>query len=189
MMIRPKNAFKVAVVALAGLLPVACGGSKEGAKNANDAKVERVPEVAETIDKFKAKDPTIAPLFAKSAGYFIVPTVGEGAFIIGGGHGKGEAFEGGTYIGAVAVSEVSIGAQVGGQSYSELVFFEKEADVRRLKEGSFEFNAEVTAIAADKGAAQSGSFKNGTMAFVLPKKGLMASAAIGGQKVDFTAAK
>ena len=186
---RPKNVLRIAMAALIALAPLACGGSKEGAKDAQSAKAERNPDVKETIERFKDKDPTIAPLFAKSAGYFIVPTVGEGAFIIGGGHGKGEAFEGGTYIGNVAVSEMSIGAQVGGQSYSELVFFEKTADVQRLKEGSFAFNAEVTAVAAEKGAAKNGTFKDGTLAFILPKKGLMASAAIAGQKVDFTAVK
>ena len=188
-MTRPKNRFGIAGVALVALVTVACGGSNDGAKDAQSAKVERNPDVNETIAKFKAKDPSIEALFAKSAGYFIVPTVGEGAFILGGGHGSGEAFEGGAYIGQISVSEVSIGAQVGGQSYSELVFFEKEADVRKLKEGSFAFNAEVTAIAADKGAAQNGTFTDGTMAFILPKKGLMASAAIGGQKITFTAAK
>jgi lipid-binding SYLF domain-containing protein len=188
-MARPKKWLPIAGIALLALAAVACGGSKDGAKDAQSAKLERNPDVAETVTRFKAKDPTIESLFAKSAGYFIVPTVGEGAFIIGGGHGKGEMFEGGTFIGQISVSEMSIGAQVGGQSYSELVFFEKEADVRRVKEGSFAFGAEVTAVAADKGAAQSGTFKDGTMAFVLPKKGLMASAAIGGQKIDFTAAK
>jgi lipid-binding SYLF domain-containing protein len=188
-MVRSKNRLGIAGVALIALVTVACGGSKDGAKDAQSAKAERNPDVNETIARFKAKDPTIEPLFGKSAGYFIVPTVGEGAFIIGGGHGKGEAFEAGAYIGQISVSEMSIGAQVGGQSYSELVFFEKEVDIRKLKEGSFAFNAEVTAIAADKGAAQNGTFKDGTMAFILPKKGLMASAAIGGQKIDFTAAK
>ena len=188
-MARPKNRLGIAAIALVALVTVACGGSKDGAKDAQNAKVERNPDVNETIARFKAKDPTIEGLFAKSAGYFIVPTVGEGAFILGGGHGTGEAFEGGAYIGQISVSEVSIGAQVGGQSYSELVFLEKAADVRKLKEGSFAFNAEITAIAADKGAAQSGTFKDGTMAFILPKKGLMASAAIGGQKISFTAPK
>ncbi len=187
-MAQAKNALKVALVALVALMPAACGGSKEGVKDAS-GKVERNPDVNDTILKFKDKDPTLEPLFAQSAGYFVVPTVGEGAFIIGGGHGKGEMFEHGTYIGTIAVSEMSIGAQVGGQSYSELVFFEKDADLRRLKDGTFAFNAEVTAVAADKGAAKNGSFKDGTMAFILPKKGLMASAAIAGQKIDFTAVK
>lgn len=177
------------MVALVAVASVACGGSKEGAKDAKDAKVERNPDVQETIDKFKEKDPTIAPLFERSAGYFVIPSVGEGGLIIGGGHGSGEMFEHGAFIGAVSVSEVSIGAQVGGQSYSEVVFFEKDADVRRLKEGTFEFNAEVTAVAAEKGAAKNGTFKEGTMAFILPRKGLMASAAIAGQKVKFTAAR
>jgi lipid-binding SYLF domain-containing protein len=181
----------LAAVALLAFAPTGCGGSAKEAEapSSAGAEVERVPGVEETIAQFKAKDPGIAQLLSDSAGYLVLPTVGEGAFIIGGGHGSGEAFEAGAYIGAVSVSELSIGAQVGGQSYSELVFFRTAQDIERLKQGTFEFSAEVTAVAAKRGAAKSASFTDGVMAFVLPKKGLMAAAAVGGQKISFTPAK
>ncbi len=130
----------------------ACGASHKEGKTAPSA--DRVADVDETIALFKKKDPTIEQLFATSAGYVVLPSVGEGAFIIGGGHGTGEAFEAGTYAGRVTVSELSIGAQVGGQSYSQVVFFETPVDFKRLKENGFQFNAEVSAIAVDQGVAK-----------------------------------
>ena len=165
----------------------ACGGSQKDSKTAGP--VERVEGISETVDLFKKKDSTIEQLFSKSAGYVVMPTVGEGAFIIGGGHGSGEAFEAGAYVGRVTVNEVSIGAQVGGQSYSQVVFFETPVDFKRLKENSFQFNAEVSAVGADQGVAKNAKFKDGVATFVIPKKGLMASAAVGGQKLNFEAAR
>jgi lipid-binding SYLF domain-containing protein len=179
----------VTLVAL-GLGQVACGGSGKDADDPSSKEpVPRVEHVDEAIAAFKAKDPSLETLFTKAAGYVIVPTVGEGAMIVGGARGTGEAFEGGAYVGMVTVTELSVGAQVGGQSFSQLVFFETPAHFKSLKEGTFEFGAEVSAVAATAGAAQTSAFKDGVAAFVLPKKGLMASAAIGGQKLSFTPAK
>jgi lipid-binding SYLF domain-containing protein len=165
----------------------ACGGSQKDSKTAGA--VERVEGIQDTIALFKKKDSSIEQLFSSSAGYVVLPTVGEGAFILGGAHGAGEAFEAGGYVGRVTVSEVSIGAQVGGQSYSQVVFFETPAAFKKLKDNSFAFAAEVSAIGADQGVAKNAKFKDGVATFVIPKKGLMASAAVGGQKLDFTAAK
>jgi lipid-binding SYLF domain-containing protein len=164
----------------------ACGGQKD-AKSAGAP--ERVEGIQDTIALFKKKDSSIEQLFSSSAGYVVIPTVGEGAFILGGAHGAGEAFEGGGYVGRVTVSEVSIGAQVGGQSYSQVVFFETPAAFKKLKENSFEFAAEVSAVGADQGVAKNAKFKDGVATFVIPKKGLMAAAAVGGQKLSFEAAK
>jgi len=164
----------------------ACGGSQKDAKTAGTP--ERVEGIDDTIALFKEKDSTIAQLFSSSAGYVVLPTVGKGGLIVGGAHGNGEAFEGGKYIGAVSVSEVSVGAQVGGQSYSQVVFFETPAAVRRLKDNSFQFAAEISAIGVDQGVAKNAKFKDGIATFVIPKQGLMASAAVGGQKLSFEAA-
>jgi len=162
----------------------ACGGSQKDAKTASAP--ERVEGVDDTIAAFKQKDSTIAQLFSSSAGYVVIPSVGKGALIVGGAHGDGEAFEGGAYVGQVSVSEVSVGAQVGGQSYSQVVFFETPVDFKRLKDNSFQFAAEVSAIGVDQGVAKNAKFKDGVATFVIPKQGLMASAAVGGQKLSFT---
>lgn len=174
-------------VSISAGLP-ACGGGQEKPE-APLAASDRIQGVDETIALFKQKDSTIEKLFSESAGYVVLPTIGEGAFIVGGGHGTGEAFEGGAYVGRVTVNEVTLGAQVGGQSYSQVVFFETPVDFKRLKDNAFTFNAEVTAIAADQGAAKNAAYKDGVATFIMPKKGLMASAAVGGQKLDFRAAK
>src|SRR6186713_1181156 len=87
----------VCAALLFGFAAPACGGSQKDAKAAGP--VERVEGINETIELFKKKHASIEKLFAESAGYVVMPTVGEGAFIIGGGHGAGEAYEGGNYVG------------------------------------------------------------------------------------------
>lgn len=165
----------------------ACAGSQKGTSSGE--KVERVEGVADTIALFKQKDPSIAQLFSQSAGYVVFPTVGEGGFIVGGGHGHGEGYEGGAYVGRVTLSELSVGAQVGGQSYSQVVFFETPVDFKRMKDNAFKFDAEVSAVAADAGVAKNAKFKDGVATFIIPKQGLMAAASVGGQKLEFTPAK
>lgn len=160
----------------------ACAGSNKDAKTGGP---ERVEGVDDTIALFKKKDSTIADLFSSSTGYVVIPTVGKGGLIVGGAHGNGEAFERGAYIGSVSVSEVSVGAQVGGQSYSQVVFFETPEALLKLKDNQFQFAAEVSAIGVDQGVAKNAKFKDGVATFVIPKQGLMASAAVGGQKLSF----
>lgn len=183
------NGARTVMVIASLVLPAACGGSKQPSKGAESAQAERDPDVPATLEAFKAKDPSLAERIEKSAGYILIPSVGVGAFIVGGGHGKGEAFENGTYVGTVTVSEVSVGAQVGGQTYSELVLFDTARDFERLKRGSYAVNAEVTAVIVEKGAARGTPFVDGTMVFVMPQQGLMAAAAVAGQKISFQAAQ
>ena len=53
------------------------------------------------------------------------------------------------------------------------------------KEGHFEMSAKVDAIAAAEGAALNAKYREGVLIFTLPRSGLMAQAAIGGQKFSY----
>jgi len=94
-------------------------------------------------------------------------------------------YEKGKLVGRATMTQASIGAQAGGQSFAEIIFFETPAAVSDFKTGKFEMSADVSAVAARQGAAQSAKYKNGVAVFVLPKKGLMVQASIGGQKFKF----
>ena len=47
-------------------------------------------------------------------------------------------------------------------------------------------SAGISAVAASEGVAEKADYENGMAVIILPKKGLMAEASIGGQKFDFT---
>src|SRR5258708_35940984 len=71
------------------------------------------PRAEQAVSNFKLADPGLTNFFAKSAGYVILPSVGEGGFIFGGEHGDGLVYEKDKLVGKVSMSEVSVGAHVG----------------------------------------------------------------------------
>src|SRR5262245_7040947 len=117
------------------------------AQDALKAKAEQA------IAAFKAKDPSLTNFFAKAAGYVILPTVTEAGFIIGAEHGKGFLYEKDKVTGTVSLTEVSVGAQAGGGTFSELVFLETPDTVQNLKAGNCELDAQAKAVFAASGAS------------------------------------
>ena len=142
-------------------------------------------ESQQAIASFQQKDPGLKKFFDESAGYAIFPSVGKGGFIVGGAHGNGLVYEKGSVVGKASMSQASVGAQVGGQSFSEVIFFENTAALEDFKTGKFEMSAGISAVVAAEGASQTGKYTNGVAVFALPKKRLMAEASVGGQKFKF----
>lgn len=142
-------------------------------------------EVDAAIKTFKKADSSLEPLFKKAAGYAIFPGIGKGGFIIGGAHGEGQVYEGGKLVGYTSISQGTIGAQIGGQVFSQVIFFEDKDAVSKFKEGTFAMSAQVSAVAAQEGASKNAKYVDGVMVFTKAKQGLMAEASIGGQKFSF----
>ncbi len=143
-------------------------------------------EAAETIAAFKNKDAGINIFFDKAHGYAIFPTVAKGGMGIGGAYGKGEVYERGTRIGASSLTQLTIGFQLGGQAYSEIIFFKDKATLDNFTSGNFAFSAQASAVAITAGASADADYSNGVAIFTLAKGGLMYEASVGGQKFSFT---
>lgn len=150
---------------------------------------KEVKAAQETIAAFKKKDPSINKFFDKAYGYAVFPTIGKGGFIVGGAHGKGLVYRGGVIVGRASMSQGTFGAQIGGQSFSQVIFFGTKDAFKRFTENKLEFAAQATAVAANEGAAANANYSEGVAIFTMVKGGLMAEAAIGGQKFKFTPAK
>jgi len=148
-------------------------------------KQELSTAVQNTIKRMLATDPGFQKWFDEAAGYVVFPAVGKGGAGIGAAFGRGELHEKGAMVGYVTMKQGSIGFQLGGQKFSEVVFFENEDAVSAFKSGNFEFGAQVSAVAAASGAAMSSKYSGGMAVFILAGKGLMAEAAAGGQKFNF----
>ena len=142
--------------------------------------------VEETIPKFKQADPSMKVFFEKAYGYSVFPGIGKGGFIIGGGHGDGWVYEQGKHIGRASLTQLTVGAQIGGQSYSEIIFFEDKKILDAFKQGNWETSAQASAIIVKSGASKDASYDNGVAIFTMPKAGAMAEASVGGQKFKYT---
>jgi lipid-binding SYLF domain-containing protein len=162
---------------------------------------------ADAIAVFK-KSEAVQPFFENAYGYAVFPTVGKGGIGIGGAYGKGRVYKGGALTGEARLIKATIGFQLGGQAFSEIIFFQDQRAYEEFTTGEFEFDATASAVAITAGAqAQAGSqgatagasagpatgaqaetdYHKGMVVFVHAKGGLMYEAAIGGQKFDFKA--
>jgi len=162
-----------------------------------------------TIGVFES-NVTVAPFFEKSYGYVIFPNIGKGGIGIGGAYGKGQVYRNGRVTGTVSLSKLTIGFQLGGQVFSEVIFLEDERAYNEFTLGTYEFDATASAVAITAGAqAQFGTtgtsanasagpatavqvetgYTKGMAVFTHAIGGLMYEAAIGGQKFSFTPLK
>lgn len=139
-----------------------------------------------TIDRFRAKDPSIDPFLRNAYAYAVFPSIGRGGLIVGGGGGDGVVFQGGQRVGTAKVAFGTIGAQVGGQTSSQIVAFQNEAAFNQFKANQLEFAANASAVAATAGGAAAANYANGVAVFAMPNAGLMLDASIGGQKFTYT---
>ncbi len=143
-------------------------------------------QVKETIDMLKKTDPGMKTFFSNARGYAVFPTVGKGGIGIGAARGKGLVYEGGKLVGEVKLTQVTIGAQLGGQTYAEVVFLENKETMESFKAGDFALSAQASATAAASGASANAKYKQGVAVFTMATGGLMFEANVGGQKFSFT---
>jgi len=144
---------------------------------------------ASVIAKFKEKDPGMAKVFSDAYGYVIFPTVGKGAIGIGAARGKGDVFERGELVGRSTLTQVTVGFQLGGQAYSEVIFFKDKTALDDFKRGNFEFDAQVSAIALTARASHDLAYNRGVAIVTMAKGGLMYEASVGGQKFSYKATR
>jgi lipid-binding SYLF domain-containing protein len=158
---------------------------------------------SDTVDLFKSA--VSSEFFDNSYGYAVFPTIGKGGVGVGGAHGKGRVYARGAHVGDTTVTQLTIGFQLGGQAYSQIIFFEDERSFTEFTSGNFEFGAQATAVAITAGASAQatttgtgagasggqsdakaiGDYYKGMAVFTIAKGGLMYEASVGGQKFSY----
>ncbi|MEI6691429.1 MAG: lipid-binding SYLF domain-containing protein [Chlorobium sp.] len=138
------------------------------------------------VEYFRKNAPSLERYFEKAYGYVVFSDVYKGGFmIIGGGHGNGYVYELNNLVGHSTITQLNVGPQLGGQSFSEIIFFKDKTTFDDFKKGNFELNAQVAAVVITTGMATNTDYSNGVAVFVLPKAGVMAEATVGGQKFSY----
>ena len=172
---------------------------------ASFAFAQQAEDYSKTIEVFRS-DPVVADFFKNSYGYAVFPTIGKAGFVVGGSYGTGQVYRSGQVTGTSKMMEGSIGLQLGGKAFSEIIFFEDKRAFDEFTSGQFEFGAQAQAIAITAGAqaqvSTSGTsagasagpktgvqakteYNKGMVTFVQSKGGLMYEASIAGQKFTY----
>ncbi|MGA8709366.1 MAG: YSC84-related protein [Steroidobacteraceae bacterium] len=166
--------------------------------------VARATTYPEAISLFKSAGASAA-YFSRSHAYAVFPSVGAGALGVGGAFGRGHVYVHGRYVGDAKMTQLSVGFQAGGKSYSEIIFFEDKRSLDEFESGSFAFGADASVVAITAGANADaatngtstgasagerdaitrGKYTNGMAVFTIAKGGLMAAAAVAGQKFSY----
>lgn len=138
------------------------------------------------LEQMESADPTLRHVAETSYAIAVFPEVGKAAVGIGGGGGKGVVFRDRQVIGYAMLNEGSVGAQLGGGTFAELVAFETPEAYQTFQQGRLTFGADASATIIKAGAAAEGNFVRGVRVFALPKGGLMAGVSIVGQKLSYS---
>ncbi|MEO7238230.1 MAG: lipid-binding SYLF domain-containing protein, partial [Gemmatimonadales bacterium] len=133
----------------------------------------------------KEKDPGLTRMFAEAEGYAVFPTVGKGGIGVGAARGKGYVYRRGRLIGRSTLTQVTIGLQLGGQAYSEVVFLKDAAALASFKGGRLKLDAQASAVALTARASADLAYRDGVAIVTMAKGGLMYEASVGGQKFSF----
>jgi lipid-binding SYLF domain-containing protein len=177
------RALATALVAASAFFSAACST----APKSEAARVEIRDEADTALATAQKNDPSLTPLLNSAAGYAVFPTVGKGAIGVGGAYGRGVLYEGGRQVGYCDLSQGSIGLQLGGQAYTQIILFENQAALEKFKTGNLAFAAQATAVALKSGAGANAKYADGVAVFTMGESGLMYEASIGGQKFSYEA--
>jgi lipid-binding SYLF domain-containing protein len=139
----------------------------------------------QTLAVFLKADPGLKRFIDNSAGYAVFPKVAKGAVGVGWARGDGILFvRGGVPVNKVKLTQVTVGLQLGGQTYSEVIFFENPKALSDFQSDDFSLAAQVSAVALAAGASKSAKYQNGVAVFTATSGGLMFEASVGGQDFD-----
>ena len=161
----------------------------------------------DTVKVFKGAGES-AHFFDQSYGYAVFPSIGKAGIGVGGARGKGKVFVNGVAVGKTTMNQLSLGLQLGGQSFSQIIFFQDERAFNEFSSGNFEFAAGASVVAITAGANAQAStagstagasggkndastvgagYNKGLAVFTVAKGGLMYEASIAGQKFSYEA--
>lgn len=144
-------------------------------------------DAASALSLARSTNASFDSLIANAPGYAVFPKVGKGGAVVGGAYGRGIVYANGVPVGYTDLSQASIGAQLGGQTYTQILVFESDYALNRFRQGNYEFNAQATAVALHSGQGANARFEDGVAVFTMAESGLMAEAAVGGQKFSYQA--
>ncbi|MBS1124713.1 MAG: hypothetical protein H6Q90_6941 [Deltaproteobacteria bacterium] len=168
-----------------GLLMVALAACATAPKTAGGRRDLEASAQA-TLQTMRTKDPGLGALLQSAYGYAVFPEIGKFGMVAGGAYGRGILYERGRKVGFVELNQGSFGAQLGAQTFSELIVFRTKFDVAKLKAGDFSLGANASAVALTTGASATAQFTEGVVVFTMARGGLMAELTVSGQQLNYS---
>jgi lipid-binding SYLF domain-containing protein len=175
------------------LLALAWAGTVPATDWQPDPDVPLQIEVADTIQAFRTSSPALERFFDEACAIAVFPRVVRAGLGIGGGGGRGLLLVQGAVHGEVSQRALTLGFQLGGQSFRQLIFFRTCEAMKEFTEsgnlgrvsGRFEFQGRAAGQAGQSGTSMDPGFTSDVAIFSLARGGLMVELAAGGVRYRF----
>lgn len=168
------------------MLGAGCSSSGSVAPSTAGARLDSADAAARTVADFQ-DDARASKFFDSAFAYAVFPKITKGALGIGVSNGRGEVFQGGELVGYAQATSVTIGAQIGGQTYSQIIFFQNRFAFDKFTNNQFTGQASAAAVAGKSGKTAVADYNHGVAVFTSNNHGLILAADVGGQKFRYTA--
>ena len=139
---------------------------------------------AKALDEFRAR-PELERFFAEAHALVIFPSVKRIGLAFGTAWGKGLVFEQGRLIGRAGQRELSLGAQFGAQSHSQIIFFRNAEALQTFQLGRREFLGRASATGIVWGSSFEPANLPDVAIFSNTGGGLMLEASAAGVRYDY----
>lgn len=175
------NSKRTSYIALACLALVACTTAPSSVQG--NASIQ--DESQAVLSRGRELDPQLAESLRTAVGYAVFPTIAKAGAGVGGAYGKGVLYERGRIVGYCDMTQATIGLQLGGQSYSEIVCFADTAALTHFKSGDLALDAQASGVVLESGSGVHANDVRGVQVYTLDEAGLMAEASVGGQRFTY----
>jgi len=172
------------VLGTALLALAACTSSDPGDRAAKRAEIDAGADAA--LSELFAEDAAARTLADQAKGIAIFPDIVKGGFGLGAETGEGVLRVGGESVGYYNTSSASIGLQIGGQSYSQVLMFLTDEALAGFRDGAgWEAGVDGSVAVLKTGASgeiNTTNIADPVVGFNFGEEGLMAGATIEGSK-------
>ena len=130
-------------------------------------------------------DSRASRFFDSAYGWAVFPKITKGAVGVGVAGGRGQVYSEGKLAGYAKLTSVTLGAQIGGQTFSEIIFFKDRFSFDKFTAGQLVVSASAGAVSGKQGNQDLANYSDGVATFTLNNDGLIVAADIGGQQFDY----
>ncbi len=142
---------------------------------------EFAKESQKVLQSMIENSPTIQRYYNECYGYAVFPKVTKAGATVGGAMGNGVVYKEHKLVSTSKLKQLNVGLQLGGQQYSEVIFFENKEAFDKFQQGKLKFDAQASAVALKSGVSVDAKYTDGVLVFTQAIGGLMYEASIGGQ--------
>jgi len=138
-----------------------------------------------TIRSFMQNNKKITTLVNKSYAYAVFPSVGKGGVVFGGAHGEGRVFRRGMWVANTTMTQYTFGLQVGGQVYSEMIFFMSRDAFKAFQKGGYTSSTQSSFVPFYSGLSGDVNFAKDVYVVTSSGGGFMVEASTGTQEFTY----